>query len=117
MLSDLMWALYFIDVIDKLIGCLFAGVFIAVILVCMKAAIDNKQPTMRVIQSCTAIGLFVGLMLSAIPSKDTMYLMLGVKTTDNVMQTDTGQRLQLLLNKKLDKYIEEIEVPNLPKKE
>ena len=110
MLLDLMWALYFIDVLSSLLGSIaFALFIVSTPLVVYTCVTLESFPTLRTMVKVAFLGVFLGLLMSAVPSKDTMYLMLGVKTTDSAMKTDTGQRLQMLLDKKLEKYLGEFE--------
>lgn len=128
-MNDLFWSLYLIDVIGSFYGALWATLLATVIagfFGSLKADIeevtdqtssqdDNKARmrgavkwAKRVAPVVFAIGLFA-------PTKDTMYMMLAVRMTDNVMQSDTGQKLMNVLRKKLDAYINEIDAPKKEK--
>lgn len=59
----------------------------------------------RLFKMC-AITLGVSLILSVfVPQTRTMYLMLGSEVGEEVVMSETGQRVQDAINKKLDEYL------------
>jgi hypothetical protein len=122
MFDTLFWALYGIDVLTKL-AALAYGLFAAAcvtsviaLFICSIAA-EGKGDDLKynlgfVFKPAkwVLIPIVLFFLLSfAIPQKDTMYMMLGVRATDNLVNSETGQRVQKLVNKKLDEYLGTLE--------
>lgn len=125
MFDNLMWALYWIDVLSSLpsalghslvIGFFLGGGFW--IFFCLANGIDDVgREQQRAIQKRATritLGFFLALQVMVtigclFPSKQTMYLMLGVKVTDGVVNSEVGQKVQKVLNGKLDEYLSTFE--------
>lgn len=56
---------------------------------------------------CTLTVFCAAILSSAVPSEKTMYLMLAGYTAQQVVQSDTGDKIVKVINAKLDEYIEE----------
>lgn len=112
MFTDLFWALYWIDVLSSLgrnlIVLLFIGVpFVWFITMLSAGRFELKEKTGHRCAIATSVtALLVGMVTNFIPDKNTMYMMLGVRTTDNIVNSETGKKLQELLNKQIDSYLE-----------
>ena len=117
MASDLMWSLYWIDVLSNA----GAGIVVSAFLSLAAAFVVGFLMTLWdvanavIARYCTIVGLCVMLvstpLMIFVPSKDTMYMMLGIRTTDAVLNTDTGKKLQEIIQKKLDGYLLELDKP------
>jgi Na+/proline symporter len=104
-MNDLFWALYWIDVLSGCEALLFFP-FIAFLLhLLVKGIALEERITKKGIFISMVAGLIVGLVFMLVPSKQTMYLMLGVKTTENVMQSDFGKKIQKIVDQELDKLM------------
>jgi hypothetical protein len=57
----------------------------------------------------SAIPLIVGVLLAFFPSKQTMYMMLGVKTTENVVESPLGKKLQQIIDAEVDGYLKKLQ--------
>lgn len=122
MFDTLMWALYFVDVLSRIqdiATVLFALMLTAIGLTaffCMLTADysdDFMQKLHRVLSSTVSKIIIVFVLLLyftswAIPTKETMHMMLGVKATGEVVNSETGQKVQRALNAKLDEYLGEL---------
>lgn len=51
--------------------------------------------------------LILCLLIVAMPSTKTMYLIMGSEVGEHVVMSETGQRVQDAINKKLDEYLGE----------
>jgi hypothetical protein len=49
----------------------------------------------------TVVNLFI-------PEKQTMYMMLGVKTTENVVESPLGKKLRQIIDAEIDGYLEKL---------
>lgn len=111
MLHDLMWAFYWIDVLSSIsrnfilipISGAICGVAVSII-----RDHEKNGPTLKSAMLGFIPGVVVAFALNFIPDKSTMYLMLGVRTTDTVINSDTGQKVQKILNEKLDDYLNQL---------
>jgi hypothetical protein len=112
-MNDLFWSLWLIDYLgslpSNLIGACFFLFLLLLITLFVNGIIYEYEKEKRITRKqMTYFGvglLFLPFLFSAIPSKQTMYLMLGVKTTENVMQTEFGKKIEQLVNQELDKLI------------
>lgn len=108
-MNELMWALYWIDVLAEL-RTNIAGSGLLTALVCIGATVIYGAAEQRLIPKkwwlfIAVVVMLPAILLSFIPSKQTMYVMLGVKTTANVMESDTGKKLQKIVDQQLDDLI------------
>lgn len=123
MFNDLFWALYWIDVLSGLprtvvTTAAILGVLAALLcLICALNLSDRHDTTAEQDRADhkkirkKIMWWYVGLVLlsvpvSLVPSKQTMYMMLGVKATDNIVNSETGKKLQEIVNKEIDGYLE-----------
>jgi hypothetical protein len=110
-MNDLFWALYWIDILSGFNGQWMAGTFLGCCLTGGLGALlgaahaDNKQlkyyPLWMPITGIT-VGIILSIVMNFVPSKQTMYLMLGVKTTENVMESDMGKKLESIVDAELN---------------
>ena len=117
MASDLMWSLYWIDVLSKVGGGMFFTAFLsltAAFTACFITVMWDAEKAVSLRYSAIAalcVALVSAPLIIFVPSKDTMYMMLGIRTTDAVLNTDTGKKLQEIIQKKLDGYLLELDKP------
>lgn len=124
MLHDLFWALYWIDVLSNIpvnlaVGLVIGGIGAGLALVLLLMATDEtyesterraKLRAMRkagipwIVRSAGAF-LLVMVLMSFFPSKNTMYLMLGTRGVEHAVNSETGKKIQLLIDKKLIELI------------
>lgn len=116
MFNDLFWALYFIDVLSNFPGRLVGGALI-ITAVCAIALIPFGMINGEMEESgapkktfTSAVKLWVALMvlvvfIAFIPSKQTMYMMLGVRATENFTQTEMGKKLEAYINGQMDEFL------------
>jgi hypothetical protein len=106
MFSDLFWALYLIDVLGNFSSGL--GLWVAAVgFWCLLSQLFKwgyKKRLWLVIGIITLV-IIIGCLL---PSKGTMYMMLGVKTTENVVESPLGKKLQEIINAEVDGYLKNI---------
>jgi hypothetical protein len=121
MFSDLFWALYWIDVFSSfgpnMVGSLVVAVTAFGAIGGLRLAyitspkMDN-QAAMKfafVPAAWWALLVFFFLFsLNFIPTKQTMYMMLGVKTTENVVESPLGKKLQQIIDAEVDGYLKNI---------
>ncbi len=129
MFSDLFWALYFIDILSNSFSTALVGIVVASILCFLfwwlshqdietvrDYNADIAKEKIAVIEKSNKAGLakaknifwitiFITVVAIFIPSKTTMYMMLGVRTTENFSKTEMGKKLEAFLNKEIDKMI------------
>lgn len=108
MFHDLFWALYWIDVLSGVINH-FLGASAAAILgfSAVMALTGGTEPKWG---SALAAAAFVCTMLFVfIPSKQTMYMMLGARTTETAINSDLGKKLQTIINKEVDDWLKKYE--------
>jgi MFS family permease len=127
MFSDLFWALYIIDVVSGL-GAVFGlsilgfGCSIAAVLgnrfgYCTDnwgRLRENARPwdAKKWLLIGTLLGAVLGLCVALVPSKKTMYMMLGVKTTENVVESPLGKKLQQIVDAEVDGYLKKLQPNN-----
>lgn len=114
MFSDLFWALYWIDVLSNLrdfyLGTpafFVGGVGMAFVIVAFSALVLEKPRTRYGVYWLLTITV-LGTVLSFLPSKQTMYMMLGVKTTENVVESPLGKKLQAIIDAEVDGYLKKL---------
>lgn len=110
MFNDLFWALYLIGVLSNAWVLLMLPAC-AGVLTCLFVAMRNdgtceaawgfKAP----LRWAIGLSLICALLIILIPSKQTMYMMLGVKMTDNVVNSDFGKKMQKIVDMEVDKYL------------
>jgi hypothetical protein len=113
-MNDLFWALYWIDVLgsfpDAFGKAVLSGLVAGLVFLFLFCGINgdfskpNPQPrsVKQTIVASVLFMMFVVVVSAFIPSKQTMYLMLGVKTTENVMESDMGKKLKSIVDAELD---------------
>jgi hypothetical protein len=111
MFNDLFWAIYWIDVLGSLPGNAFGGVLLAALgsfFVCLFRDFHLEKPR----ASSALMGFlpvfFTVLLFNFVPSKSTMYMMLGVKTTENVVESPLGKKLQQIIDAEVDGYLKRL---------
>lgn len=116
-----MWAVYLIDVLRGLSSILllitiFGGVFyfFGITAVFSNVGMPDQAPLPKTIITSKWWLLYILLVIAnqLIPSEKTMYTMLGIKVSEEVIKNKTVQTVSdkviLLVNKKLDSYLEEV---------
>lgn len=101
-------------VITSLIG--LAGIVIYLIVVGgILSSYTNRGPDKKTFSDYfpnlrkLIIGVFcLGVVTAMIPSEKTMYLMLAGYTTQQVVQSETGDKVVKVINAKLDEYLEDM---------
>jgi hypothetical protein len=114
MFHDLFWAIYWIDVLSGLPGLIGLGALLAVMPAFFASFLghDKGHPVFTWRVPAVYVGIVLVTALSAfIPSKQTMYMMLGVKTTENVVETPLGKKLQQIIDAEVDGYLKKLQ-PN-----
>lgn len=114
MFNDLFWSLYWIDVLSNipgytLIGGLSVGLLALAVGMVVNGILDDEYQGIKAGIWFFCIIYPIVVLFSFIPSKQTMYMMLGVKTTDNVVNSETGQKLQKIINSEIDNYLKKFE--------
>lgn len=113
MFSDLFWAIYWIDVLSGFMDHIFGGLTMSILIGVVYSIIrDSTSHGPNCSTKNILVGFFVSFVISVllafIPSKGTMYVMLGVKTTENIVQSPIGQKLQQLVNQEIDSYLNKL---------
>jgi hypothetical protein len=133
MFSDLFWALYWIDVLSGLFGAVVGGAGVILTALVFTVLFTHmftdtsftseskaigllaQRKRFLKIQTVIAISLYSLTVMGAfIPSKQTMYIMLGVKTTENVVESPLGKKLQAIIDAEVDGYLKKL-TPNKEK--
>lgn len=112
MLNDLFWALYWIDALSNL-GVFFSGP--GFVMGCVFfAVISSLAPWLFGIAAKVKYGIWwfigstlLGIVTCLIPSKQTMYLMLGVKGGEAVVNSEFGKKIGSIIEGQLDDYVEQ----------
>jgi hypothetical protein len=126
MFSDLFWAIYWIDVLSSMpesivgggfVGLVFGGVIAGVGYHKTYALPDTTISDADVIAWKWGIRAFFAgvafcIALAFIPAKSTMYMMLGVKTTENVVESPLGKKLQQIVDAEVDGYLKKLQPNN-----
>lgn len=109
-MDNIFWGVYLADIVGTIkvtafvLICLMSVVLW--ILVGMKS--DNLDvPRWQFVTSGIVLVLSV-LINIFVPSKQTIYIMLGVKTTDVILEQPVTQKAIKLLEEKIDKELDEI---------
>jgi len=110
MFSDLFWALYLIDVLSQIPGNIGGGIFFGLVAACIAAVVRHGMMGVKgVLFKAYAIPFlvvwFMSVALAFIPSKQTMYMMLGVRATENFTQTEMGKKLEAYINGQMDEFL------------
>lgn len=109
-MDNIFWGVYLADIVGTIkvtafvLMCLMS--LVLWILVGMK--LDNLDvPRWQFITSGIVLVLSVIINIFT-PSKQTIYIMLGVKTTDVILEQPVTQKVIKLLEEKIDKELDEI---------
>lgn len=130
MFNDLFWAIYWIDVLSSLPKQIFGGGLAISVLTLGVAVLGSLAMSERsgttseqdrrdaqVFRKKVIISGFIIWLItigsSLIPEKSTMYMMLGVKTTENVVESPLGKKLQAIVDAEVDGYLAKLK----PKKD
>lgn len=105
MMIDLMWAFYWIDVLGGLHKAFGAAALFSVLAIIVNLmSIDLMENFL--FRRMSFIVIFVTcIVVNFIPSKQTMYIMLGMKTTDVALQSQMGKKLTAIIEKEIDDWI------------
>ena len=113
-MNSISWFLYAVDILANIavgIGMLTFAVIVLTIIHC--AAVGERSAHDEVFKNIKPVlwkGLAyvvaLGILQMAIPNTKTMYLIMGSEVGESVVMSETGQRVQDAINKKLDEYLE-----------
>jgi hypothetical protein len=121
-MNKLSWFLYAVDVVGSLREFLVAAfiiVFIGILLTLVFGHMvidtsqygDEKKASHKKLNEALIKPIVVAMLISFftvfIPSQKTMYLILGSEVGESVVMSETGQRVQDAINKRLDEYLSE----------
>ncbi len=101
---------YSVDVVGNFATLLSWGMVIAIIgaFACTFTwFIDKSQPAGKAAFRFAITAVIIGLSLVPIPSKSTMYLMAGAHVAKELAVSETGKKVQQLVNQKLDELLAE----------
>ncbi len=107
MFSDLFWTIYWINVLASfpwLLLCPVAATCVYGIIVGIRNDTYGATFPYNWWKPVT-LGIIVGLLLMLVPPKSTMYIMLGIKTTEHMVESSTVKKLQELVDLEIDGYI------------
>jgi hypothetical protein len=108
MFHDLFWALYWIDVLSRIVPSLVVGTLVgSIVSVFPSAFLHDCVNTAHAGRWgwSVFVSILVGAILIAfVPSKQTMYMMLGVRATENIVESPIGKKLQSVLDAQIDEY-------------
>ena len=125
-MNNISWFLYAVDVIDSLgdmisfiagmtlilflVTALVAG--IAKIVILNYSSLENAGEKSIVLFFSNLLNkktlfffIFIFALEGLIPTQKTMYLIMGSEVGEEVVNSETGQRVQDAINKKLDEYL------------
>lgn len=108
MIQDVFWALYLIDILSSWPALFLAPAFTGALVLAVSWIIDDDRPAstyQRHAISGACVGVVMGLFMILIPSKSTMYIMLGVHTTERFTETEIGQKLEAYVSREVDKFL------------
>jgi hypothetical protein len=109
MFNDLFWALYLIDILQNIGGALVGGSLITGLICvgpCAYYVLEKEEAVPKLwLYGIPSIIICSSLLLAAIPSKQTMYMMLGVRATENFTQTEMGKKLEAYINGQMDEFL------------
>ncbi len=111
MFNDLFWALYLIDVLSSVHSLVIMPLVVCVAVWLIVGIHDSevlvseewgyKKPVLWAL----IISVMASLFLVLIPSRQTMYMMLGVRATENFTQTEMGKKLEAYINGQMDEFL------------
>jgi len=119
-MNSISWFLYAVDVlggISKIVEILGFCVGVGTVLYLIAMAVihvdiydDDKQKihiaqVWKQLKINIKIFLIASLIGAVIPSSKTMYLIMGSEVSEEIVTSETGQRVQDAINKKLDEYL------------
>jgi hypothetical protein len=114
MFSDLFWAVYLIDVLSDFPALILVpAVLFAFVTMIVALHNDSQRYESNPISwsykkfwtPTLLVAFAVALLIILVPSKGTMYMMLGVKTTQNVVESPLGKKLTEIINAEVDGYL------------
>lgn len=111
-MNNISWLLYIADLCSNF---KLAAVFIMIFgtvggIFCLGMGSDLGLRRAKIWGKIILIFVFVIIVIDIItPTQRTVYLIVGIKSTQQIMQTDTAQKALKVINKKLDKYLKESE--------
>lgn len=117
-MNTLSWWIYLADVLDG-VGLLFdfiayASIMVAIILVVVGLVYfieDKRLPEIKLPQIkrgfrlCAVTFFLSGLIVVAIPSSKTVYLIIGSEMTGDISMTPEFEKARKILNNKLDEIL------------
>lgn len=105
----MMWIIYFAALAGNIAGLLlifcvltfFAGLIFGII-----QYVDEKPALAKKVMTRTAIAcIIMGIFVAIIPSKQTIYMMIGADAAINLSHTPEADKVRVLVNAGLDKAI------------
>ena len=70
-----------------------------------QTARKHRKNSMRFIGIAPWITVVLGLMVAAIPSERTLYMMAGSEVGESVLETEEMRKVRVILNDKLDEFM------------
>lgn len=114
-MNNISWFLYAVDVISSLpafFGIIIVGLIVLSVARVINADVECDEEGMKAVKhsffkSYLPIIIICSVVIVIIPSAKTMYLIMGSEVGEHVVISETGQRVQDAINKKLDEYLGE----------
>lgn len=104
-----MWAFYWIDVISKILPVFVLGflsfAILGVLLMLPSSDMDDYRAKLylkKVFKTLICSWLIICSIIVFIPSKQTMYIMLGLYGGDKIINSETGKKLASIVEHELD---------------
>jgi hypothetical protein len=105
MIVDLMWAFYWIDVLSGMHLALVTAALASIVAALINVMTYDLLDRFLFGRMSFAIIFVLCIAANFIPSKQTMYIMLGLKTTDTALQSQMGKKLTVIIEKEIDGWI------------
>lgn len=117
-MNDIMYIIYLADIVDNLRGVFVITIFIFIIIgifLGLSLLMDNydgeedKRFKLKCFKrSSIALGICF-IIISILPSKQSVYIMTGLKTGNEIIHSETGTKALKILNLKLDEYLNDLQ--------
>lgn len=117
-MNNIMYMIYLADIVDNLRGVFVITIFIFIIIgifLGLDLLMDNydeddeKRFKLKCFKrSSIALGICF-IIISILPSKQSVYIMTGLKAGNELVQSETGTKALKVLNLKLDEYLNDLQ--------
>lgn len=109
-MNSIFWGVYLADIVGTIKVTAFVLICVSTIILWLLIGLKTDNIHVPRWQFITAsIVLVVSVIINiVVPSKQTIYIMLGVKTTDVILDQPIAQKTIELLELKIDKELDEI---------